>query len=200
MLTIGDITEAADWIDDHVKNKVVNEKFMQQSSLRGIVVLKNQLPIGHIPRAHFHQKIGTLYGYNLYMGRGDKVLLYVTECLKACIAPPNFLGHIGGDDFVAILPHYESASLCEKIIHCFEQQIHTFYDPEHLTSPPLVKNRHGELVAFLPMTLSIAAVSNQCQHFATENELGQIVAQVKKQCKAQEQSCYLLHQAPLAVQ
>lgn len=308
MLSIGQIVEEAEWIDEYIKNKEVNEKFIQQPTLRGIVIVKDGLPIGHIPRAHFYQKIGTLYGYNLYMGRsntllaktnplvidaatslsdastlamardeedlyddlivtennqftgivsvrtlllklaeaeisrasalnplsglpgnqiidkkindilgasnfsllyidvdrfkifndlygfnrGDKVLLYLTTILKKCVATPtDFIGHIGGDDFVVILPHFDAAPLCECIISTFAENIHTFYDDAHLRNPPFVKNRDGEQVTFAPMTLSIAVISNNYHTFDNENDLSDAIAKVKKQCKMQEQNCYI---------
>lgn len=74
MTNIGEIIELADWIDEEVKNKEINETFVNNPTLRGIVVLQDHKPVGHIPRAHFYQKIGTLYGYNLYMGRTNKLI------------------------------------------------------------------------------------------------------------------------------
>lgn len=308
MLTVGQIIEAAEPMNEQLKNKEVNERFVQQPTLRGIVIVKDDVPIGHIPRTHFYQKIGTLYGYNLYMGRantllakenplvvdvkvrvadastlamaraeedlyddlivtdnkrfvgivsvrtlllklaeaefkrasalnplsglpgnqiidnkigemlaserfsilyidldrfkifndlygfnrGDKVLLYLTNILKNCVAPTEFLGHIGGDDFIVITPHFHAAPLCERIISAFEETIHQFYDTEHLTNPPFVKNRNGENSLLAPMTLSVAVVSNQCKSFTDENELSDAIAQVKKICKLQEQSGYVL--------
>lgn len=316
MLTIGHIVEEAEWIDEQVKNKEVNQKFVQQPTLRGIVIVKDHTPVGHIPRAHFYQKIGTLYGYNLYMGRantllaktnplimdanvslgdasklamerneedlyddlivtendrfigivsvrtlllklaeaeisrasalnplsglpgnqiidikikdvlnaqsfsliyidvdrfkifndlygfnrGDKVLLYLTEILKQCVsAPDDFLGHIGGDDFVIIVPHFEVTALCESILWHFQQKIHQFYDEQHLVNPPLVKDRNGEEILLEPMTLSIAVVSNEQQTFANEYELSHAVAQVKKLCKMQDNNCIIIHNPALAI-
>lgn len=304
-MLVGQIIEQAESIGEQIKNKEVNEKFVQQPTLRGIVVVKDAAPIAHIPRAHFYQKIGTLYGYNLYMGRantllaktnplvidanmrladastlamardeedlyddliitenshflgivsvrtlllklaeaeitraselnplsglpgnqmidrkmeevlnskpfsiiyidldrfklfndlygfnrGDKVLLYLTNILKCCVSSNEFLGHIGGDDFIVMIPHFNSVALCEQIIVQFAENIRSFYDEEHLVLPPLVKNRDGEEVPLAPMTLSLAVVSNQLQSFKNADELSDAIAKVKKRCKMQEQSC-----------
>ena len=71
---IGDIIESSTSVEEHVKNKEINQFFVDQPSLRSIVVIKNDKPIAHIPKTHFYQKIGTLYGYNLYMGRANSLL------------------------------------------------------------------------------------------------------------------------------
>ena len=73
-MTIGNIIETVPCIDAHMKSKQVNDLFIDDPTLRGIVVLQNDKPIGHISRTHFYQTIGTQYGYNLYMGRECRLL------------------------------------------------------------------------------------------------------------------------------
>lgn len=176
MLTIGQIVAEAEWMDKRIHDILAAPKF----SLLYIDVDCFKIS-------------NDLYGFN----RGNKVLLYLTTILKNCVtAPTDFIGHIGGDDFVVILPHFDVAPLCECIISNFAENIQTFYDEAHLQNPPLVKNREGEQATLIPMTLSIAAVSNKFRQYASKDELADLIAKVKKQCKMQELNCYILHEEP----
>ncbi|WP_249650682.1 GGDEF domain-containing protein, partial [Lysinibacillus sp. D4A3_S15] len=65
------------------------------------------------------------YGFS----KGDKILLYLTDILKRHICEvDDFLVHIGGDDFVAILPYYDVNSICQRIIDDFDANILCFYE------------------------------------------------------------------------
>ena len=37
--------------------------------------MENDVPIGLVTRTHFYQKLGSLYGYNLYIGRSIELLM-----------------------------------------------------------------------------------------------------------------------------
>lgn len=74
MANIGDIIELAPSIHPNEKNESVDKIFRNNFHLQGIVVLHNEKPIGLVTRTSFYQQIGTLYGYNLYMGRSVELL------------------------------------------------------------------------------------------------------------------------------
>ncbi|MFJ7737310.1 hypothetical protein ACIQ2D_13355 [Lysinibacillus sp. NPDC097287] len=61
-MKIGEVIEIVPCIDESVKNKEVDLLFTQNPTLRGIVVIQENRPIGQITRTHFYQKIGTRYG------------------------------------------------------------------------------------------------------------------------------------------
>ncbi|MFE3576086.1 GGDEF domain-containing protein [Lysinibacillus sp. NPDC059133] len=308
-MKIGEVIENVPCIDEFVKNQEVDMLFTSNPSLRSVVVVREDKPIGHITRTHFYQKIGTRYGYNLFIGRhnqlimkenplivdrnipitevstlamsrppedlyddvvvtrndlyygvvsirelllklvdtqvaiasflnplsslpgnklidekleealqlskysliyfdldhfksyndtygfnkGDKILLYLTDTLKRnIVGAEDFLGHIGGDDFVAILPHYEAASICQRIIDDFDAFILSFYDVEDLTYLQ-VQNRAGKLEPLSCTTLSIAVITNQYRQFESVDQLSDAVTRVKKQCKKISGSCYLIN-------
>jgi GGDEF domain-containing protein len=307
---IGKIVKNVPYIVPSVKNKEVDKLFTNNPDTRGLVVVHHEKPIAHITRTHFYQKIGTLYGYNLYMGReskllaktdplivdyyqsitevsrlamereeedlyddvivtkdgkfigvvsirallmkfveiqvefasflnplsnlpgnhlifeklvetisleqfsllyfdldyfktyndlygfnrGDQVLLHLTEILKRNILHSGyFLGHIGGDDFMALIPHYDVESICENIIKEFDETIPNFYDPSHLSEPNFkVKGRSGQLENFFIMTLSIAVLTNKQRKFEKAEDLSNEVAAIKRYCKKIKGSCYII--------
>ena len=81
MLTnIGEIVKLMSYIDPYLKCKDVDKLFSDNPDMRCIVIVDQNKPIAQITRTHFYQKIGTLYGYNLYMGV-ECQLLAKTDCL-----------------------------------------------------------------------------------------------------------------------
>lgn len=74
-MKIGEVIEKVPCIDEFVKNKDVDVLFTSNPSLRSVVVVRDEKPIGHITRTHFYQKIGTRYGYHLLMGRQNQLMM-----------------------------------------------------------------------------------------------------------------------------
>lgn len=162
-------------------NKLIDEKLEEALQLP-------QYSLMYFDLDHFKSYNDT-YGFN----KGDKILLYLTDILKRnIVGTEEFLGHIGGDDFVAILPHYEAAPICQKIIDEFDAFILSFYDVGDVTYLQ-VQNRAGELEPLSCTTLSIAVITNQYQQFESVDQLSDAVTRVKKQCKKILGSCYLIH-------
>ena len=130
-----------------------------------------------------------VYGF----GNGDKVIRFVAKILTQQIPPDCFVGHIGGDDFVAILPTYHADDLCNRIVELFDAGITTFYsetdqDIGYITT----KNRKGEEERFPIITISIAGIRNKTRGFRDAEELSIYAGMLKKQCKLIWKSCYLL--------
>ncbi|MCP8615781.1 GGDEF domain-containing protein [Salirhabdus salicampi] len=90
-IMIGEIAETVPCVSPTTKSRNVDKIFKKHKTLHGIVVLLNHVPVGIVMRSHFYQEIGTLYGYNIYMGRpihlvmNDKPLIveYSTNITKA---------------------------------------------------------------------------------------------------------------------
>ena len=165
-------------------NKLIDDK------LKETLLLPNY-SLMYVDLDHFKVYNDT-YGFT----RGDKILLYVTEILKKNTAGEDeFLGHIGGDDFVAIFPHGEVASICQTIINEFDEKIMEFYEMKDLQNLQ-VPNRRGELQPFTCTSLSIAVLTNQFQQFETVEQLTGAITCIKKACKKIPGSCYLMNDKP----
>ncbi|RKJ30196.1 GGDEF domain-containing protein, partial [Butyricicoccus sp. 1XD8-22] len=162
-------------------NHLINEKLVETISLEQYSILYFDID--------FFKTYNDLYGFN----RGDKVLLHLTEILKRNVLHFGyFLGHIGGDDFMAIIPHYDVEPICQKIIEEFDGTIPEFYDSDHLSDPTLkIKGRSGQMENISIMSLSIAVITNQEQHYEVAEELSDRVAAVKRDCKKYKGSCYI---------
>ncbi|WP_099469736.1 GGDEF domain-containing protein [Konateibacter massiliensis] len=119
---------------------------------------------------------------------GDCMLKALAQAMRLCCSEKDFMGHIGGDDFVIITRDMERLpKLCDNIIHTFAGQIKSLYSPSDWERGYIVsKDRNGFLENFPIATLSIAAVTNCAGNFAETGVLSQAIAKTKKQCKQQK--------------
>ncbi len=67
------------------------------------------------------------YGY----ARGDDVLRFVAAALTEAVGPDDFVGHVGGDDFILVLRSDAWQSQCRSALDQFAREVPVFYDPEH---------------------------------------------------------------------
>lgn len=97
-----------------------------------------------------------IYGY----GRGDEVLLCLAQCLNDRVDPSrDFVGHIGGDDFLLVLGPEDWRRRLNQLLDDFHSQCRRFYRSEHLEAGCFVApNRQGIRQEFPLLSLSIGVV------------------------------------------
>ncbi len=115
---------------------------------------------------------------------GDKMIRVVAETMRKCCAKEDFLGHIGGDDFVIVTRIKDIQKLCKDIIEVFSNAIMPLYSKEDWSQGYIVStNRNGFVETFPIATLSIAAVKKQLAACESMEKLSQKIAQAKKKSK-----------------
>lgn len=97
-----------------------------------------------------------IYGY----GRGDEVLLCLAQCLNDRVDPSrDFVGHIGGDDFLMVLGPEDWRKRLNQLLDDFHSQCRRFYRAEHLEAGCFIApNRQGVRQEFPLLSLSIGVV------------------------------------------
>lgn len=96
----------------------------------------------------------------------------------------NFIGHIGGDDFIAIINKKDSYDVATDIIKQFDQDIQQFFTKEDLEKGYLeVSNRRGIIELFPLTTISLGIVEVPAKRFINILEIGEVGAQVKHKAK-----------------
>ncbi|QRY78967.1 EAL and GGDEF domain-containing protein [Pseudomonas sp. PDNC002] len=97
-----------------------------------------------------------LYGY----ARGDEVLLCLAQCLGERVDPTrDFVGHIGGDDFMLVLGTQDWRERLNHLLEDFQGQCRRFYSREHLEAGCFVAhNRQGRREEYPLLSLSIGVV------------------------------------------
>lgn len=133
------------------------------------------------------------YGFS----RGDEALRMTARILSNIIkdyrSEESFVGHVGGDDFVFIVPTGSIDEVCKKVIANFDAIIPSLYDDEDRRKGCIVsKDRSGKKQTFPLMSVSIAVVSNEGRRLTHYGEVSTLASQVKKHVKKLSGSNYLV--------
>ena len=105
----------------------------------------------------------------------------------------DFLGHIGGDDYIIITDIDNVEKLCNSIIERFDNEIRNLYNPEDIDKGYIkVINRQSQKDRFPIMTISIAVITNSHRRFSNFLELGETAADLKKKAKTIPKSVWLI--------
>ncbi len=133
------------------------------------------------------------YGFE----RGDRVIQHAAQLIAKCLektgaSKNSFLGHIGGDDFIAVMDTDYEALFAQECLQEFDRIILTHYDEmDRKNRQVMIKNRNGVPCAFPLMSLCIAAISNQYRAYRNLGEIARDAAEVKSYLKTQPGSHYL---------
>ncbi|PSS49491.1 bifunctional diguanylate cyclase/phosphodiesterase [Pseudomonas sp. BBP2017] len=138
-----------------------------------------------------------IYGY----ARGDEVLLCLAQCLNERVDPNHdFVGHIGGDDFMLVLGSADWERRLQLLLDDFQRQCRRFYRPEHMQAGCFIApNRQGQRQEFALLSLSIGVVQLRPQACADldAGQLAELASQAKHQAKdLSGYSLYLIDTAP----
>ncbi len=129
--------------------------------------------------------------------RGDEVISLAAQVLRLaaqdCAGPEGFVGHIGGDDFVAIVPPDESEGFARRVIESFDARILSLYDPEDSGAGMIeVEDRQGQLRSFPIVSISLGVASNAQRSFSSPREIVATATELKSLAKKDQSSSYAM--------
>lgn len=132
------------------------------------------------------------YGFEM----GDRIIqhtaLLTTKALEELGTRSDFLGHIGGDDFIFITAANGVEEICSKILKDFEKTVIDFYSEEDRKKGYIIaKNRAGKLSRIPLLSLSIAIVSSEYYSFRHVGEIIQIGNELKHYAKTFGKNIYV---------
>jgi len=136
--------------------------------------------------------------YNDYYGYfyGDKLIRLTAEMIRDVVtdlAPKSFVGHIGGDDFIFLIPINKIDTVCKNIIKVFDQMVPSRYEEKDLMRGYIqTPDRAGVLQKFPLMTISIAVMKNTGNSFSHLGEISHMLADLKKYTKSLTGSNYVV--------
>lgn len=131
------------------------------------------------------------YGFS----KGDEIIKFTAKLISKNVMKneDNFVGHIGGDDFVAISEDDDYEDVCQNIIAEFDTQVKKFFSEEDFARGYLeVENRKGIIEQFPITSISIGAIEVTKERFKNTLEIGEAGANVKHLAKTIFGSTYVI--------
>lgn len=122
------------------------------------------------------------YGY----ARGDHVIISLSRLLQAqAESAGGFIGHIGGDDFMMLLPLAHWEGVCQQILRSFELMAPGFYEERDRQQSGIhIENRQGDVSFFPFVSVSIAVKpitdTQHCRALDISSQLSDLKHQAKK--------------------
>jgi len=134
--------------------------------------------------------------------KGDEIIEFTAKTTLRCIhelfPEGSFVGHIGGDDFVAIIPTIEVDEICQAIIGTYDREVKKFFTNDDLEKGYIeVANRKGIIEQFALTSISIGVVIAETGRFSNILQIGEIGAQVKHMAKSIMGSSYAIDRRQL---
>lgn len=137
----------------------------------------------------FTDNYGYIKGSELIRLTGE--IIY--EVVRNHAGSDAFVGHVGGDDFVAVISADTAEGVCNNIIKRFAAEVVRHYTPEDLARGGIEgKDRYGVHRFFPIMTISIAVIINDSGEFATAAEIARSAAEIKDYAKEKPGSNYVI--------
>jgi PleD family two-component response regulator len=133
------------------------------------------------------------YSYN----DGDRVILILSRILhdvvKGLCGHDGFVGHIGGDDFILVLPLAMTDAVCSEIITVFDLLIPCQYsEADRRAGYFFGKDRRGQLHKVPFMTLSIGIVTNERRRFTHPAQVSELATEMKSYAKTLPGSVFVI--------
>jgi diguanylate cyclase (GGDEF)-like protein len=129
--------------------------------------------------------------------RGDKVLRTTAEIILKVVKEKgntdDFIGHIGGDDFIVITSPDKVDGLCRGMIKDFDQEIPNLYDEKDRKKGYIItKDRLNRTTKFPLLTISIGVVTNKSRKFSSPAEISDVGGELKRYAKLKKGSSYVV--------
>jgi GGDEF domain-containing protein len=127
-----------------------------------------------------------VYGYR----KGDEIIQWTGLLLmRACDPSMDFLGHVGGDDFILILRTQDWQERLESVLEGFTSGRAAFFSSKDMERGGYeTEDRSGQNVFHPLMTLSIGALKGAPGVFASHHEVSAALSSAKKMAKKMEGS------------
>jgi PleD family two-component response regulator len=133
------------------------------------------------PYAFLYIDIDNFKGFNDYYGyqKGDEIIGFMAEILRRTVqklgGAEDFVGHIGGDDFVMVVAPSRAEIMAQYVVDEFDKGSAMLLNPDDVKRGYLeIRDRQGMLKRVPVMAVTIAVVKstdNQIEHFAEVNDI-----------------------------
>jgi diguanylate cyclase (GGDEF)-like protein len=130
--------------------------------------------------------------------KGDEAIKLTAKCIMKAMEivgseKDDFVGHIGGDDFLIITTVNRYQQICEEIIRLFDSQIPALYARDDASKGGIHSiDRRGMEHFFTVMTISLSVITNELSRYVHPAQVSQVAAELKKVAKKVGKSNYVV--------
>jgi GGDEF domain-containing protein/CHASE3 domain sensor protein len=202
---IGSLANAFDVMSQRLK--VLEERNLDASPLTGLpgnlaierelgkrLQAKKPVSLCHVDLDNF-KPFADQYGYAWGSEVIKEVALLLIDEMKAAGTQEDFIGHIGGDDFVIISEPPRAEEICRRIVAGFDGRIRKFYTEEDRKQGFFIgKDRKGVRQKFPMISVTIAIVTEDGARFQNPLAMAETAAELKEYAKTLPGSNYMTEQ------
>ena len=195
--------------DDYMKKPIIPEELKARitMNIRRAQRDQNSNPLTKLPGNNIinktiiqrlYQPIAVLYAdldnfkaYNDKYGfnRGDDIIKYTATVLAAAVKQngnaTDFVGHIGGDDFIVISTPERADQIAQIICQQFDQHASLFYNEEDRHAKKIIaQDRKGNICQYPLASISVAIITNEKKELTSMPQIAQLAAELKKYAKS----------------
>ena len=160
-----------------------------RSSVDKLIEVRKRFIVAYFDLDSF-KPYNDVYGY----AHGDQVILHLAGLLKAHFsARLDFVGHVGGDDFLVVMRSADWRERVVNVLNRFSETVADFYSPEHATAAAITAtDRDGRRRKYPLLTLSVAALDSETLGATNADAVAHLLAHVKKYAKQQTGNSFVL--------
>lgn len=164
-----------------------------QTEMKKRILKKEKFAVLYLDLDNF-KSYNDLYGFT----KGDEMIKFTARTIVKNIhnsdSESSFVGHIGGDDFIAIVSGADYEQICKDIIKEFDENVLQYFSKEDAKRGYVeVANRRGIMEQFPLTSISIGVVDADETRFKNTLEIGEVGAQVKHLAKTMMGSSYIIN-------
>ncbi|MBT9568233.1 MAG: GGDEF domain-containing protein [Thiobacillus sp.] len=162
-----------------------------QEHLERLLVNEKTFVTAYFDLDHF-KPYNDVYGFR----RGDDIIQLLARILRESCNPEfDFVGHIGGDDFVVLFQSLDWEIRCHGMLARFDRECLSLFDPEHVAAGGYhSEDRRGAMEFHALVSLSIGAVLVDPALFHHYREVARAASEAKHMAKRIEGSSLFIDQ------
>ena len=189
-------------IQNVLKLIYINRRVSPLTGLPGNVQIQAEMKKRFLAKETFammYLDLDNFKAYNDIYGflKGDEIIKFTAKTILKNVHTDeyedSFVGHIGGDDFVAIISQTDYDKICQNIIADFDLNVTKYFTDDDAEKGYIeVANRKGVIEQFPLTSISIGVVEVEKGRFANVLEIGEAGASVKHLAKTVQGSTYVI--------
>ena len=181
-----------------IRRVAVDSSLNPLTRLPGNLAIENEIRRrfdGRLPWAVIYIDLDNFKAFNDVYGfvRGDEAIRLLASTLQNAIRfggeDDDFVGHIGGDDFILVTHPSRAEPLARVVATAFDRDVRALYDPPDLERGWIkTTDRRGAVSVYPIMSLSLAVVTDERRRITNYQQIGEVAAELKRFAKKQSGS------------